>query len=287
MKKQKIIFIEVIAFFICISFANALTITDVSYSDFSPGEEKLITIKIENNLGEDVTDVYIGLVFTGKPFIPVGSSEDSADEILDDDNENFKFKIKASNDIKPGDYEIPYKLNYKDESGIVKQATGSIGVSVSGNPELDFVLLKENPVVGQKGKITLKIINSGFGDAKFVSVKLIPAGFTLLSEDQIYIGSINSDDFETAVFEVIFKQESTIVSAVVDYTDFDNKKITKNVNLPLDVYSKERAIELGIIKKSNTLFYLILLIIFGVVWWVYRIFKKRARLRKAREMNGK
>ena len=35
-------------------------------------------------------------------------------------------------------------------------------------------------------------MNKGIGEAKFVTVKIVPEGYTLPSEDSIYIGSINN-----------------------------------------------------------------------------------------------
>jgi hypothetical protein len=289
MKNKSALYILVVLILITasLSFVSALTISEVSMPNLTPGDEKALSVKVKNNLGEDVSDVSMNLAFAGKPFIPVGSSEDQVDEILDDKSETFKFKIKASNDVKPGDYELPYALSYKDDKNNLKQKTGTIGFSVIGDSEMDFVLLKDNPIVGQKGKVALKIINKGFGAAKFVSVKAIPTDYDLLSEDKIYIGNINSDDFETASFDVIFKNENGIFSAVVEYSDFDNQKITKNINLLLNAYTTQKAIELGIIKKSNTAVYVSVIIILFIIWLIYRSWKKRARLRKAREANGR
>jgi len=177
---NKIMFSGLILIILSISFVSSLTISEVSSGNFNPGDENTISIKIKNNMNEDVSDVSLNLIFTGKPFIPVGSSEDQVDELLEDDTEKFSFKIKAASDIKPGDYEIPYTLNYKNEANALKSESGTIGLTVEGNPDLEFVLIESNQVLNQKGKLELKIINKGFGQAKFASVKLSPVGFTLL-----------------------------------------------------------------------------------------------------------
>jgi len=287
MRKQAFIIWGILAISIILaSFASALTISSINPSEISPGEEKLITIKVRNNLGEDVSDVSLNLIFANNPFIPVGSSEDQIDEILDGDSESFKIKIKASNDAKPGDYDIAYTLSYKNNKGVVQQETGTIGFIVTGDPSLGFVLIKSNPIVGQKGSITLKIVNSGFGDAKFSSVKIIPSGYSVLTEDSVYIGTIESDDFETASFDVIFSANVNLVSFVVDYTDFNNEKITKMVNLPLNVYTRDEALRLGIIQKSNTALYAIVVIVVIVLWIVYRRWKKARKLKKSKENGG-
>ena len=105
--------------------------------------------------------------------------------------------------------------------------------------------------MGRQSKINLKIVNKGLADARFVSVNLNPSGFTLLSEKEVYIGTVDSDDFETATFEVIFTSEKPKLTATVEYTDFDNSKKLDEVNLPTKVYTQEKAIELGIIQRNN------------------------------------
>jgi len=282
---KKILFGGLCLLVLAISFVSSLTISEVSSGNFNPGDENTISIKIKNNMNEDVSDASLNLVFAGKPFIPVGSSEDQIDEILEDDTERFSFKIKAASDIKPGDYEIPYSLSYKNEANVLKTESGTIGLTVQGNPDLEFVLIESNQILNQKGKLELKIINKGFGQAKFASVKLSPVGFILLSERNVYIGSINSDDFETASFDVIFNQESAVFSAIVEYRDFDNNLVTKEVGLPIIAYTKEKAIRLGIIQKSNTLLYSLVIVILVIIFFVYRSLKKRARLKRAREAN--
>jgi len=84
---------------------------------------------------------------------------------------------------------------------------------------------------------------------------------------------------------VIFNQESSIFSAIVEYRDFNNNLVTKEVGLPIIAYNKEKAVQLGIIQKNNTGFYLLILVVLIIGFFVYRSFKKRAKLRRAREAN--
>jgi len=287
MENKKFILIILGIILVLTSFSSALTISDVDYGNLLPGSEESIDVKIKNTLNFDVSDVSLNLIFTGTSFIPIGSSEDSTSEIKEDKSEDFTFRIKAANDIKPGDYEIPYSLSYNDDSDKLIQKQGVIGIVVKGDAVLDFSLTKENPILNSNGKFILKIINKGFGNARFLSVKLLPNGFDLLSEDQVYIGDVNSDDFETANFDVKFSSKTSVFSAVVEYTTLDNQKITKNVNIPFVVYTRDEAINLGIAKKNNTVLYVSLIISLIVIWLLYRSWNKRRKLKRAREANGR
>ncbi len=279
--KLKIFFI-LIAFMFSLNFISAVVVSDVSQKELFPGEQTSLEIELKNNLEEDVEDVSFNLVMDNTPFISIGGSEKSFDEIRDGKSRALSITIKASQGIKPGDYNIPYILSYtdKDEKRIVKN--GSIGVIVSAKTELSFSAETENNVIGENGKISLKIVNSGFGDIKFVNIKIGPSGFTLIGSDSDYIGTIDSDDFEVATFNVIFNDENARLMAVVEYKDFDNNQHTENIDIPIKVYSRDEAIKLGIIKKSYTFIYIGVVITLILVWIFYKMIKK-ARKKISRE----
>lgn len=261
-----------------LSLASAMTIKSIDTDNFQPGNEQEVTIEIKNTLDETAEDVSLSLDLSDLHFVAI-SSEDNVDEIDEDDSENFNFVIKASNDGKAGDYEVPYTLTYKiNNTSHTKQGTFSL--TIEGNPELVYSATVETPVVGQQGKIILKIINKGFGDAKFVSLIINPNGYTLLSDSENYIGTISSDDFETINLDVIFKNQNPTLNAQIEYKDFNNKKVTKDITIPLTVYTREKAIELGIIKQSYTLYYVIGAIVLFVVWMIRRRIKKKKRLER-------
>jgi len=277
--KMKITISLALILLLSLNLASAVTVRSVSSTPFSPGKEGTVSIELKNTLSDDALDVSLSLDLSNVPFTPVGSSEESVDEIQEDDNENFAFALKASNNIVPGDYKIPYTLSYTigDEQ---KKVNGTIGITVTASADLVFTLTLDNPVINQQGKINLKIVNKGFGDAKFVSVIVISDGYTLLSEDQVYIGSIDSDDFETASFDAIFNSKNALFTALIDYTDFNNNKMSKTISLPMNVYTSDEAVKLGIIKKNNTGLYIGLIVLLIVAWFVYRSIRKRMRRAK-------
>ena len=283
MKKTISLTIALIALaIITISLTNlalAVTIKSVTAQTFTPGQDGDIIIEIENNLDKKAKDLSVSLDLKNLPFIPIGSSEDSISELDEEEEEEFIFKIKSANDIKPGDYEIPYAIRYAIDNE-QRSRSGSIGIKVQASPDLTFTLSTEKPIIGIQDKISLKIINKGFADARFVSVKILPLGLTLLSDDEVYIGTINSDDFETADFEVIYQTNTLRFFAIIEYKDFNNKKITQNINIPITVYTEEKALELGLIEKSNTALYIITAITLILIWTLYRTIRKNSRLKR-------
>ena len=164
---------------------------------------------------------------------------------------------------------------------------GTIGLRVTGNSNLIYTVIADNAVVKQTGKLTFKIVNKGFADARFVSVKIIPNNFVLLSEGEVYIGSVDSDDFETVGFDVIFQGNEANFQVLVEYKDFNNKDIINGISLPLTIYSEEEALGLGIIKpnRSSSFFAGFIILVVGII--IYRAVKKRRRLKKSKQRKNK
>ena len=268
-----------VAFILLISMASAVSIKSLNVDDFSPGSEGTIRVEIENTLQNDLDEVSLSLNLKDLPFTAVGSSEDSIDKLDEDDEEDFLFTIKAANNIKPGDYQIPYIITFLDNNQ-QKQRSGTIGITVNANPDLTLTIQTEKPIINNQDKITLKIVNKGFADAKFVSVKLVPQGLLILSENEAYIGTIDSDDFETETFDVIYKTQNPIIIVIVEYKDFNNNLIKQNFNLPILVYTQEKALELGLVKKSNTWLYFTIIVVVILLFFVIRAIRKRARLKR-------
>ncbi len=244
------------AFFILIlalSLTSAMVVKSVDATNFQPGNSQDITVKIKNTLGSDAKDVSLILDTTGIPFSII-DSDDSINTIYSDDTENFNFRIKSSNDAKAGSYQILYTLSYSLNNTPQTPKKGTFSLTIEANPELVYSTSTDTPVVGSHGKINLNIVNQGLGDAKFLMVVIIPEGYTLLSESKVYLGTISSDDSQRESFTVVFDKQDPILTAQVTYKNFDNQLVTKIVNLPLTVYSKEEALKLGLVKPDNNLF---------------------------------
>lgn len=278
-----------------LSFIYASVYVDnVDQDKLYPGQEANINVKIGNDFDYNVKDVKMNLIFYSfnsqgqidltKPlsFSPVGSSQDSVDEIDDDDSETLSFNIKASNSISPGDYNIAYQISYKNDNNTIVSETGSIGITVNSKTLLDYSISQTQKVIGMQDKVTLKIINKGFGDVKFVSVQINPNGYTLLSDSKVYIGSLASDDSDTASFDVILNKANPSFSAVVTYKDFENNDKSETINLDMTAYTKEKALQLGIIKKSNTPIVIGVVVFVVIVYFIIKIVRK-VRKRKLSE----
>lgn len=291
--KQKIFSITVLSIFILVLTLNIISsvnVQSVSVDKLYPGKAGKVIIDVENNIGDDVEDVSFTLNINQQAtpgFSTQGTSEKSQDSINDGDQESFSFALKVGNDVKPGDYNIPYTIKYKntDTEEIVTK-TGSFGVSVGAQTELDFSVETKDAIVGKQGKVTLEIINSGLGEIKSVSVDINPEGFEVLSKEKVFVGTVNAEDSDIVTWDVLFEDDNPTLNAVITYKDFDNSDQTKSISLPVKVYTQEEALKAGLIKKSKVGIYFGIFIALILIWIIYRQLKKRNRKKRNSE-NGR
>jgi len=279
-KRIKILMSTFFVLVLALGLTSAMVVKSVDANNFQPGNTQDISVKIKNTLGSDAKDISLILDTTGIPFSII-DSDDSINIIYSDDTESFNFVVKASSDAKAGSYQIPYTLSYSLNNTPQTPKKGTFSLTIEANPELVYSASTDTPVVGSHGKISLNIVNQGLGDAKFLSVTIIPEGYTLLSGSKVYLGTISSDDSQSESFNVVFDKQDPILTAQVTYKNFDNQLVNKIVNLPLTVYSKEEALKLGLVKPDNSLFYVLSIgLIFGA-WMITKKIRKKKRLNKA------
>ncbi|MEM3091213.1 MAG: hypothetical protein QXX55_00570 [Candidatus Pacearchaeota archaeon] len=280
MVKNLINTVLVIVFlFFAMPFFSAIII-NAEYVKLYSGEEANIIVNVENNENFDIESVSISLVLDNLPFSSVGSSERVLNNLNRNDEDSVKFILRSSTDIKPGDYNIPYIIRFvKAQNNSEKfEKRGSFGIRIGAKTDLDFSIeIRETAIVGKNAKISFEIINRGLGRVKSVSVQAIPNGFELLSANKIFIGTIEADDSDNAVFDVIFKNQNPTFSAKITYKDFDNQDQTEYVNIPIRVYTEEQALQLGLIKKNNTWLYILIIIIIVFFWFFWRLIMKKKK----------
>ena len=249
--KYKIL-ISLCMILISLSFATAVSITDVSSSpvEVVPGEIISITIEIENIFNYDVTNLNVKLNLLGAdvPFAPYqSSSEKFLDKLKDGDEEDFKFKLITLPETPTGIYKIPVIITYNDEDGndtLLEEGPKLELISVTVNSEPELKVYLDDSVVLIKGKeniVVLKIINSGLSDVKFLYIAPSDVtGLKFISEKEQYIGDIDSDDFDNVEYKVIVNADapnSITLLVTLNYMDATNKEFSETANLVLKTYS--------------------------------------------------
>jgi len=261
-----------------ITFASAIVV-DTDFVTLYPGESEKVQVEIDNNENFDIEDVSIALDLSDIPFTAIGSSEKDLDDLDEDDDDTVSFTLRASTDATPGDYNIPYNVKYFEiDNDTELEKEGTFGIRITAKTEIDFAVeIKGNAIIGEEGRISLEIINKGLGEIKSVSIQLLPNGFELLSKDKVFVGTIDADDTDLASFDIVYRTTNPSLSARIEYKDFDNNEQRETVDIPFRVYTRDEALELGLIQKSNTPLYGGVALVVIVAWFVYRRIKKKRK----------
>jgi len=281
MKKITLAIILAIYLLGMISFASALRIDSVSMTpkSIAPGETSKIDIVVKNNGENDITDFTISLDFTNLPLAPYNSGSDfSIDTIDSDKSKTTEFEVIALNTAKSGIYKIPVNIAYTEDD--VKKAKQSmISLMVNSEPIIDVNVEDGLLLKGKENKMSIKIINKGLADVKFLEIEAgTSTSYILTSQKRVYIGDVDSNDFQTADFSLSFKENApnTVNFPVsVYYKDITNKEYNQDIVIPLKVYSQQQAQDLGLVAKSNTMIYVIGVVVLIILYVIYRLIRRR------------
>ncbi len=276
--KNKVAIAAILAIMqIFVASAVSLNSVTISPENTVPGQITSIALEIENDLNDIIENVNVALDLSSSslPIAPYSSSsEQSIDEIDEDDEETFNFKLIILPEAKSGVYKIPVKISY-EINGDEKESTELISLTVSSEPKItlstDGALIK-----GRESLITIEIINDGIAEAKFVSIELIdPVKARINSKNYEYIGNIDSDDFDSveySLFTEINAGSEILIPVMLKYKDFSNKDYTKTETLKIPVYTIEEAQNRGIIEKPSYTTYIVIAAIV-LIYIIYRIIK--------------
>ncbi|MBU0957427.1 MAG: hypothetical protein KKF56_01310 [Nanoarchaeota archaeon] len=279
---KKIISLIVMSMFL-LNFAVALSVTDVdsSPSEISPGDKVSVILTVDNNLNADAKDVSVMLDLKDVPFAPFqSSSEQLIDEINEGDSEEMEFNLIAFPDSDSGIYKIPVKIIYliDDEE---KTSEGLISLMISADPKIEVSIEDTLLIKGENSNLNIRITNSGLGNAKLLSVRLNPSsGIKIVGLDNVYIGNIDSDDFDSSEFNIFVNENSPSninFPITIKYRDSQNKEITENKNVVVRAYTQDQAVELGLISKSNTLMVVGVIVFLVLIYILYKSIKKRRK----------
>ena len=154
-------------------------------------------------------------------------------------------------------------------------------LTIDSEPIIDVINQDGLLLKNQNNKITLEVINKGLSNVKFLEIDVGSSSFyNIISQDNIYIGDVDANDFQTADFNIFINKNSprnVNLPVTVLYKDTNNKQYTKNFDITLKTYTTQEAQNLGLVPVSNTIYIVILVIVLIVVFIIYRIIRSRRK----------
>jgi len=242
-----------------------------------PGSELDVSITIKNLGGVSAEDLTVKLGLADMPLATIrATNEKFLDKLRGGSSYTFNFSLLVGADAKSQLYQIPVYVNYKDKFGRNFNFSSNFGCAVEAPPEYIVNIDKSDIVLpNKKGNIVVSVSNIGSSDINYVSLELQPSSdIEILSNPLVYMGNLESDDYETAEFDLYVKGRTGELSldAELTYKDSYNRNVKEVVPLTLRVYTRSEASEFGLIEEGTGIrnFVLLLLALGGGYYWYKR-----------------
>lgn len=272
-----------------------------------PGKEAYITIKLKNlatSVIRDVmfkldlsmstvaknpstlapTSVLVDSYYNAIPLVPINSStEKMIGYIKPGEEKEITYKVRAYPDAKSKTYKVPVRITYKDEVGGNYTKDDVIGLTIGSEPDID-VFISEDTVYSARsnGDITVKLVNKGVTDIKFLNVVLKPSEkYDLISANTVYVGDVDSDDYETADFKLYVKKldkdDRLSLLLHIEYQDSNGIDYSRDIPLELTAYSMKHR---GLAGSSKAGIVVFIIILMAAGWYGYKRWEKSKKKKK-------
>lgn len=267
-----------------------LSIDGISSAEMTPGNARTVTISLENMADTYLKDISAVFEFSSAtlPFATLGSiNEKRIVSMPAKGKANVSFDIITSPDAASGVYKVPITLSYSDTTNKKYTREYTIGFVVNSRPDFQIGLQKYDAMTeGSTGTVTVSISNTGPGTIKFMSMDLLPSvGYEIFGEKSIYLGNLNSDDYQTGSFKIYVKpgvlgESKTLPLKIsLKYRDGLNNVYSKDVSLDLRVYTQSEIKSYGLAPASGSSTTIYVIIAAVIIYYLYRkYYKKKAKI---------
>lgn len=251
-----------------------------------PGDKVDIGITIENLANQFIEEIKVKLNMDETSFATLGSANE---KILSTMSSGEKKKIDFSLIVDPEAeskvHHIPLEVSFTDKFNNEFNLETTFGLVVEEPPEY-IINLEDSEIfmAGQKGQIIVSFSNTGTSNINFVTMEILPSEeYEIISKSKMYLGNLESDDYETAEFELysnsrLVKQMDMKLRST--YKDSFNQNYEKEYVIPVTIYTKSEAKRYGLIQASSYSWVFLILIVGGIGGYFYW---KRRKKKKAME----
>jgi len=159
-----------------------------------------------------------------------------------------------------------------------------IALTVGAVPDLSVTIPDARVFAkGEIGDLGIKVTNKGLTDIKFVNVYLEESSYyRVISENSVYIGNIDSDDYSTADYRIELKKVKdgkAPLNITLEYLDANNNKYSMPMSIYLKVVSAKEKGVAGNGNGSGIIIFAIIIIAAGYFFYK-RWEKKKLHLHK-------
>ncbi len=207
----------------------------------APGQGSKVSLSLRNFGPSEFKNVRVSLNLTD-PFVPLrGGSERRVDRIGAQESQAVVFEVLASSGAESKAYRVPVTVNFEDAAGTKFSFKDVVGLQVGDEPRLDVQLDSSTLLrAGALGKVSLKLVNSGTEEVKYLSVRLLDSdAYQSAGSDRFYVGTVASDDFETLDFDVFALKDDPRLDVALEFRDSNNELYQRTVQVTVPTYTEE------------------------------------------------
>jgi len=262
-----------------------LSISSFSFDKktLEPGDTATLKVEIVNDADSTLKDITANLDIGNVPLIPIGSTNEVNVYRIDSQEKYIlEFNFLVDPETKSGVFRVPLHITYSDDLGNKYFKNSTLGLVIGAEPDLS-ITLDDTEIFerGKVGEITIKVVNKGVTDTKFMNLKLMESpDYRILSTNEIYLGNIDSDDFETASFNVFVdktRKNQILFPIEIEYMDINNNRFKDKINLNMNLYSSNDAKKYGLVNGNGFVgtFIVIIIVVLGLLY--YRRHRKKKK----------
>lgn len=257
---------------------TALIVDAVDFPErVSPGSTQEMTVTLENLANTQFQNIDIRLDLEDQ--IPVAVADASRQRVqrLDaGETVDVTYRVFVDEEADRGVYRLPITLAYENVAGNDFTQEQMTGVVVGGVSNVNVAVERTDiNTDGMRGDVTLRVVNRGEGQAKFVSVGVddTEEAVEVLSTNDIYIGNMIPDDFQTAEFDLfVEEQEDDLhLPVAVEYVDASGQQVKETQEVTLRLYDDELMDRYGLVEDQDMVLFagviVALLLLAGGVYW--------------------
>jgi len=267
-----------------------IKVIDVSDEKLIPGQEKEITLTVQNigtssaydvtvELQEDRTVISTTGAVVEREITPLGAALAYFDKLNPKETKDVTIKVSVNREAELKNYTLPVKVSYRNSAGTRTEETSYIGFKVSGNVIIDLSLKEatQELYAGSASEITIELFNKGVGKAEFTIVEL-EVDFGTINKPKQFIGALEPNDvdsFKTTInVDPTIETRDAIIKTTISYQDTDATNKTIVTDIPVKIYSAtdtatKNANPIGLIINI-----VIIIVILFVIWKGYKKIKK-------------
>jgi len=241
----------------------------------------LVDLKIKNLASGDLRDlgvrlnlegVVIGTTLVDIPLAPIGSSiEKKVSLVKSGETIGFLFTLQAYPDAAAGIYKVPVTITYVDGTGQEFEREDLISVVVNSEPDI-MVSIDKTDLYAEnaRGEVTFAVTNKGLADIKLLTVSLDESDdYVFQSNADVYVGNVDSDDYETADFTLRLKEGlngDVVLPVTLTFKDAVNNDYVISEDVILTLLSSSD-VNGGNNSRGGTIVIVIVLLVLVIFFW--------------------